>query len=164
MVKEIPLTQGRFAIVDDEDYEFLMQWKWRYGCDGYAVRSLPRSTGKRKVVMMHRLLNNTPDGMETDHRNGNKLDNRRGNLRTASTSQNQANRRPMKHSSSGAKGVFWKKKDQKWCAQICVGRKRQNLGYFSSKSDAALVYNWAAIRHFGQYACLNTLAELKGEG
>lgn len=86
MSKEIPLTKGKSAIVDDDLYWSLSQIKWHYS-GGYAVY-FEKKTRPRKAVRMHRLINNTPEGMDTDHINGNKLDNRRANLRTCSRSAN----------------------------------------------------------------------------
>jgi len=160
-MKKIPLTQGKFALVDDEDFEWLNQWKWYYskvgkdGIGGYAMRKF-RVNGKQKTIRMHRLINNTPDGMDTDHDNGNKLDNRRKNLRDATTSQNQINRKKGRGNySSRFKGVFWHKVTKKWHAQITLNGKRIHLGLFVSELAAAAAYDEAAIKFHGEFASLN---------
>src|SRR5574341_305184 len=91
MMKEIKLNNGSVCIVDDDDYEDLNKYKWKVSKWGYAVRELQRN-GKWSTILMHRVVNRTPVGMVTDHINGNKLDNRRFNLRTCTTTENNANR------------------------------------------------------------------------
>ncbi len=105
-MKKIPLTQGKFALVDDEDFEYLNQWKWKF-LSGYAARK----KGK-KTIYMHRLVNNTLDNKSTDHINMNKSDNRKENLRSSTSSQNKFNRDSM-GGSSKYKGVSWNKKREK---------------------------------------------------
>jgi hypothetical protein len=75
-MKKIPLTQGKFAIVDDEDFEYLNRWKWYFAPVGYATRGDGHGRGNRTVVYMHRVVNKTTGGLVTDHINRNKLDNR----------------------------------------------------------------------------------------
>ena len=97
-MKELPLTQGKAALVDDADFEWLSQWKWtamRAKDTWYAVRK-PYVGKVRLTVMMHRQIANTKDGMHTDHRDGNGLNNQRTNLRSATPTQNQHNRRMKK--------------------------------------------------------------------
>lgn len=154
MMKEIQLTRDKSAIVDDEDYEFLMQWKWQDNGHGYAVRTC-RKNGKRKI-WMHRILNKTPDGMHTDHINGDKLDNRKQNLRTVNRAQNGMNRLSYSGSSSKYKGVSWHKRNNSWSASIRVNKKLLHLGYFSCEEDAALAYNFSAIQYFGYFSRLNS--------
>jgi hypothetical protein len=94
-------------------------------------------------------------GPQIDHCNGDKLDNRRCNLRDATTSQNKANEGLRKNNTSGFKGVYWSKWAGKWMAGIKVNYKRIHLGYYMRKVDAARAYNRAARRYFGKYAQLN---------
>lgn len=89
----IPLTQGKFALVDEADYEWLNQWNWQLS-NGYAVRSRRIPKGKRQAIYMHRVVCNAPIGTEVDHLDSDGLNNRRSNLRIATTSQNQRNRGP----------------------------------------------------------------------
>lgn len=162
MTKEIPLTQGRVALVDDEDYEWLSQWKW-------CLRSSPSArnvyAGRRcpvkndgYVIRMHREILSVPRGMEVDHINGDGLDNRRKNLRIVTRKQSARNSRVKRNSRSGYKGVFKTRNKTRnpWYAQLYIsGRKTINLGYFRTPEEAALAYNAAAQSHNGEYAWLN---------
>ena len=156
MSKRIPLTQGKFAIVEDADFEWLNQWKWyarkaRAKC--YASRKI-REERKQKTINMHYLIVNPPSGMEPDHRNGDGLDNRRANLRCATRSQNNMNRHKRCECSSKYKGVYWEKIRQKWHAQITIHGKVRFLGRFANEQDAGLAYNAEAQKHFGKFARL----------
>jgi hypothetical protein len=142
--KLIPLTQGHFAIVDDEDYEWLSKWKWCYGRQyntnyGYAKRAYRRD-GKLISVTMHRLIANTPNGCDTDHINGNTLDNRKVNIRVCNRSLNQHNRGKQKNNISGFKGVSFHKKVHKFQTQIQHNGIKYHLGYFSDPREAHDVY------------------------
>ncbi len=151
MTKQIPLTQGRFALVDDEDYDYLMQWKWQFHSKGYARR---RSNGKN--IYMHRIINKTPDGLITDHINRDPLDNRKLNLRTCTNHQNLSNvEKTCGKTSSIYKGVCWHKMGKKWMARIVVEKMAFYLGCFESEKDAALAYDLAALKYCGDFAKLN---------
>lgn len=153
--REIPLSQGKIAIVDADDYDWLMQWKWYYSNNGYAVRNKPVA-GKRKTVLMHRLILNAPNGVPIDHADRNKLNNSKKNLRFCSSSENFQNRERQSNNTSGYKGVCQVIRN-KWLATIVVNRKQINLGCFNEILDAAYAYNQAALRHFGEFAVLNEL-------
>ena len=159
-MKEIQLTQGKVALVDDEDYEYLMQWKWfanKKGSTFYAVRSL-HSNNVRKTIFMHRLItNNINTKMQTDHLNGNGLDNRKINLRICTTSQNSMNRGLQINNTTGFKGVNYDKFSNKFRAQIRVNNIYKNLGYYIDPKDAARAYNEAAIKFHGEFANLNKI-------
>jgi hypothetical protein len=158
-MKQIPLTKGKFTIVDDEDYEELSKYSWCLSTSGYA-----RGVYKGKAIQMHRVINNTPIGMGTDHINWDRLDNRRSNLRTASRSQNQANiKKPRRHKgvTSQYKGVCWYKNLNKWLSSIMVDQKRIYLGYFENEGDAAKAYNKNALKYFGEFAYQNIITEDK---
>ena len=151
-MKRIPLSQAKFALVDDCDYEWLSQWKWSF--DGQYARR----TEARKGIRMHRVIvENLAVGnfQDTDHINGNKLDNRRANLRPVSRCINTLNRPLQRNNISGFRGVMWYKQTEKWHAQIKARGKKHHLGYFDYKVDAARAYNKAAIKHFGEFARLN---------
>jgi len=152
MTKSIPLTRGKFALVDDDDYEYLNQWKWHLK-KGYALRS----KNDKPRIIMHRLIMNTPLGMETDHINHNKLDNRKENLRICTNNENHYNLKMRKNNSTGYKGVCLKRKTNKYFAQICHNYKDIHLGYFASPMDAAKAYNEAAIKYYGKFANLNII-------
>lgn len=151
-MKEIPLTKGLVALVDDEDYEFLSQYKW------YPLKSQNThyAWSKKHGRMHHKIVSLEP-GKQIDHRNGNGLDNRRANLRLCTRSQNQWNQLPRQGTSSRFKGVCWINRDNRWRAQIKLKDKRVYLGNYTSEIDAATAYNDAATRHYGDFACLNPL-------
>lgn len=150
-VAKIPLTQGKFAIVDAEDFDFLMQWKWHFN-SSYAKRCVKAIGGGYRKEWMHRVINKTPDGFETDHINGNRLDNRKCNLRTATVNQNQHNQRKHIDNRSGYKGVAWHKRRDKWIARIILNKKSRHLGYFSTAEAAHKAYRIAAKELYGDFA------------
>jgi len=158
-MKKIPLTKGKFAFVDDEDFESLNKWKWAYSSLGYAKRTEylggGRKNQKSRGFYMHRVILKTPKGFETDHINRNGIDNRKCNLRIVTRQQNGCNRALQPNNTSGYRGVTWHKDRKKWMAQIKAKRKHYYLGLFNNKKDAARAYNSAAIRHFGKFAEIN---------
>lgn len=133
-MKKIALTKGKFAVVDDADFKFLNQWRWKYHKDNYAVRT---ATGNKQIYM-HREVNKTPHGILTDHINRNGLDNRRKNLRITTYSKNLLNTGKWKHNTSGAKGVQWNKQKAKWHALIQINWRVMHLGYYSNFKQARL--------------------------
>jgi hypothetical protein len=164
--RKIPLTQGKFAIVDPADYPRLAKFKWRL-CRTkgknvlYAERSirLPESSRKRgsgrySRILMHRQLIHVPDGFVIDHINGNGLDNRRANLRLATVAQNAWNSK-KRNPVSGYKGVYFDRQKHLWRAAIVCNRKRIHLGYFKNKLDAARAYDTAAKKYHKEFASLN---------
>ena len=161
-MKLIPLTQGKMALVDDEDYEKVRSYKW-YLLSGYAVRHVfYYENGKRKCtpIFMHRLILNTPPELKTDHKNGNKLDNRRHNLRSATAHQNGCNQnKTTRRTSSIFKGVCFERTRRKWKATFGYtedGKKlTTNLGRFDDEIAAAQAYNAEALRQNGEFAKLN---------
>jgi len=131
-----------YAFVDDADFELLNQWKWSTNSIGYAVRFkyIGRINGKPKYkpVYMHRVINNTPIGLETDHIDRNKLNNQRHNLRSVNKSQNGRNKNINPRNTSGFTGVYWFKRLKKWRARILIDRKEISLGYFLNIKDAVI--------------------------
>lgn len=158
-MKYIPLTQGKFAIVDDEDYEELSKYKWHLSKLSifYARKTRKYESGKFSTISMHRYLLNAQKGMFVDHINGNGLDNRRSNIRICTQKENNRNMRIGKKNKSGYKGVSWATDAQKWRAFIYVEGKNINLGRFSDKEAAAGAYNEAAKKYHGEFASLNIL-------
>ena len=154
-MKKIPLTQGLFALVDDEDFEWLSQWKWwiqEAGQTFYAVRGI-RKNGKLTVVLMHRLIIGARDEFLVDHKNGYGLDNRRFNLREATRAQNKINVHHLnRNNTSGVTGVGWYGRTQQWRAQITVNKKVKTIGYFDDKDDAIAARKENEKRYFGEYA------------
>lgn len=161
-MKRIPLTKGMETLVDDQDYDYLLQWTWQVADNGYGnlyaqsytSRSEP---GGRKFFRMHRVIGKRMGivGIQVDHRNGNSLDNQRHNLRSATNQENSRNRGSTCGSSSQFKGVSWSVERQKWLAQIQFDSKQYNLGRYESEIEAAKAYNKAALEHFGEFAILN---------
>ena len=158
-MKEIPLTQGQVTLVDDEDYEWLSQWKW---CAAWDVRTRSFRAcrteildGKRHPRTMHGLIMKTHPGQEVDHVNHNTLDNRRENLRLCDHCQNQANQRKHADSKSPYKGICWHARHKKWMATIHVRGVHTHLGYFKTPEEAARAYDAAAKERWGEFACIN---------
>lgn len=147
-MKEIPLTQGKVALVDDADYEMINQWKWYYS-HGYAVRNLWLNGGKRQRIHMHRLLADAPADKLVDHINRNPLDNRRGNLRLCTNGQNLMNGKVPSTNKSGYRGVNMNQ--GKWVARIKINGKAIHLGVFTDKRDAARAYQAKARELFGEF-------------
>ncbi len=152
-MKQIELTQGQVAAVDDEDFDRVNQFKWyamRHGRTFYAVRDV-KINGMRTAQLLHRVILNLPPGRvpEADHRDGNGLNNCRSNLRTATHQQNNCNRRKRRYhlgksTSSEWKGVSWHKQTGKWRAQIGGNGNTHHLGLFDSEE--------AAVQLHGEFA------------
>lgn len=157
-MKQIKLTQGQVAMVDNEDYDELNAFKWFAhwvpGTQSFrAARHSPRVNGKQTTIYMHAVVAGTPKGMHTDHANHDTLDNRRANLRICTNSQNQMNHDQQSRNSSGYKGVA--KKGSRWIAQIGVDKKLHYLGTYSDALEAARAYDEAAKRLHGEFVVLN---------
>lgn len=157
-MKRIPLSQGKFTIVDDWNYERLSKYKWyaaKRKYTYYAARnSRRRESSKQKVIFMHHQVISVPDGKFADHRNQNGWDNREHNLRVCTKSQNSQNMKFIKGISE-YKGVSWRKDRDKWRAYIVVNQKQISLGHFDSEVEAAKAYDKKALELFGEYACTN---------
>lgn len=151
------LTEKVSATVDNCDRELVGKFKWTLTPEGYVCRSMKVATNKRKNILLHRVLLNAPKGKHVDHIDGDKLNNRRSNLRLCNSSQNQANRKISKNNTSGYKGVTWRKDRQLWAAMIMLNRKNIYLGLFTNKKEAALAYNNAAKIHYKEFALLNKI-------
>lgn len=161
-MRRIPLTRGKFAIVDSSDCKWLSKWKWR------ATRPTPTGIERwyaahtigpnGKTIYMHRLimLGIRPSGRKLcDHRDGNGLNNQRNNLRLCSAAQNVQNRRKEPGLSSRFKGVYWHRRDQRWVSRLVHRRQSRFLGKFRDEQAAAVAYDVAARSQFGKFARLN---------
>ena len=157
--RRIPLTQGKYAIVDPDEYHHLSKHKWhtvRKGDIFYAVRTAVTIAG-RKRIHMHRCILKVPDGIFVDHINQDGLNNRKANLRPANPAQNMCNRSKYKNGSfsSKYKGVTRIRGKKPWQAHITVNRRTISLGSFRDEIDAAKAYDRAAKKYHGQFAALN---------
>ncbi len=139
-------------VVDPQDIDFLNSQKWYVHSRGYAANC--------KGQLFHRLLLNPPKGTVIDHVNGNKLDNRRDNLRVCDQRGNLRNAR-AKRGSSRYKGVYYHKQVGKWCAHITVDYKTRHLGLFLTEEEAAQAYNIAATQANPEFSKLNILEGVK---
>lgn len=152
----IPITKGFVAVIDNADRDKVARLSWvAHATPGkrcvYAKARLP---GQNRNILMHRYILDAPPGVMIDHINGDGLDNRRGNLRVATASQNLLNRRKY-HGVSRFKGVYFMKRDGLWVAQLAINGKSKNLGRFLTEEDAARVYDSHARRWYGDFALLN---------
>ncbi len=169
----IKLTQDKEALIDDEDCDFVSQYKWytsRNKQTYYAVRDItiqdahrPKNIkSKRKHIHMHReimkrkLKRELQNNEEVDHINGDGFDNRRCNLRLCDTQKNSFNKKKQRSKATSIyKGVSWKKDRHSWHARIEFNTKTMHLGYFTKEIDAGKAYDTAAIKYFGEFARLN---------
>ena len=158
-MKRIELTQGMFAIVDEEDFEKINSLKWCYekhGKQDYANKAI-RVGKKQRSVRMHQMILNCPQGYEIDHINGCGLDNQRKNLRIVNRMQNNWNSRKRRKATSRYKGVSFSKRDKKWKVQILSDSRYYSMGLFETEMGAALAYNDLAFKLRGEYARLNNI-------
>lgn len=139
-MKFILIYGGKESLVDDEDFQILSGFKWSIDGHGYATRGIVTGPNKTTSVKMHRqIMRLIPgDGKLVDHINGNKIDNRKENLRLCTVSENARNRGPTKFNSLGLKGV--KKRKNKFSANIMADGISHYLGVFDNKEDAAYAY------------------------
>jgi len=176
MSKTIPLTKGQVALVDDDDYERLMQWKWQAQRDPktrsfYAVRTSKKTDPgdydrcARYHIYMHREIMHAQPEQQCDHKNHTGWDNRKANMRLCTHGENCHNREKYKEGSSRHKGnsqhkgVSWHKRDCKWRAYIRYKGHQYSLGYFTDEDEAGLAYNKAALKYFGEFAHLNPIKQ-----
>jgi len=157
----VPLTQGHEAIIDRRDVAAVSRHKWHAVADNntvYALTSILNEDGQYRKVGLHAFIMGSKFGKRVDHRDGNGLNNRRGNLRFATASQNQWNKALSRNNTSGYKGVRLDHRDnlnRKWRATIYYDGKHHSLGYHATPEDDALAYDDAARNVFGEFARLN---------
>lgn len=158
-MREIPLTHGQVALVDDEDYDLLTIHKWsalkaqrQNRVNFYAVRTVT-ADGQQDCIYMHRVVIGAADGQKVDHKNGNGCDNQKSNLRFANSSQNVANQIALlRANKSGYRGVYWAAYAKRWRAQLGGHGARVHLGYFDDPLAAARAYDRAAVAVWGEFA------------
>lgn len=163
-MKEIQLTKGKVAIVDDDDFEWLNQWKWNFH-KGYAGRSAYIDDGKRRVLFMHREIIKTPIGLITDHKDRNKLNNQKSNLRLCGKSQNRVNSNKNPLSTSKFKGVSIQKMRKNrytyYLSQVKFNGRTVFFKLFPFTSEgelqAAKAYNDASVKYYGEFADVNSI-------
>jgi hypothetical protein len=153
-MKTIALTQGKVALVDDEDYErILAEGKWyahKNGKTWYAERKITRPDGTQQGERMHWSVLNTKSRL--DHKDGNGLNCQKNNLRLASYPQNGMNQSRHSNNKSGVHGVFWNTKKNRWQAQIKAAGKKRHLGYFDLLDEAAAARRDAELKYFGEFS------------
>lgn len=155
-MKEIPLTQGKVALIDDEDYERIVRYSWQASrLPGASQKYVAKTQIRGKTVFMHRLILDAKEGEEIDHISGGGLDNQKSNLRFCSRSQNMANQGKRLGTSSRFKGVSRDWGRNKWLASICFNYRAINLGRYDDEEEAARAYDHAASKYFGEFARLN---------
>jgi len=140
------------ALVDDEDFEYLNQWKWQA-----TIRKKGSYVSKTGGARMHNMIMNPPKGLEVDHADRDGFNNQKFNLRFASRAENNSNQGIRVDNTSGLKSVTWHKRIKKWQVRLQKEGKRMHLGYYNTKEEAAKVYNEMAKKQHGQFAYLNTI-------
>ena len=153
-VRRIPLTRGKFALVEPEDYYQLSKFNWH---TREPTKGIFYASGIRngKSVRMHREIMDAPDDLVVDHIDRNGLNNCRSNLRLCTPAQNNLNKFLNSYGSSKYKGVNWAKIKKKWRAEVQFDNKMYYLGYFTDEIDAAKAYDEKASQLHGEFACLN---------
>ncbi len=173
-MKRIKLTQGKFALVDDADFDWLNQFKW-HATKRKKTFYARHTTSSKKAVYMHRMILNTPKGKISDHKDGNGLHNYRSNLRLCTHMQNHWNQQNFRGGASKYKGVtlhkgnrfqngrgspLRKKRYIAWQSRIFYKNKYYSLGYFNDEIEAAKAYDVKAKELFGEFAYLNFSCDL----
>lgn len=160
MSKTILLTRGFFSVVDDDKYDLLCNYKWQVrhaGSKGQYFYAFCR----KENLLLHRLIMSADINHIVDHINGDTLDNRKENLRLANKQTNRFNCKPRSKrkieykDAVPYKGVWWDKRTNKWRAIITINGRKICNGYWSNVKDAAIAFNELAIKHHGEFACLN---------
>jgi hypothetical protein len=160
MAKEIILTQGKVAIVDNEDYDYLNQFKWYASNKNgkfYVQKKITVSKNKTTCISMHRFIMKPNKGMVIDHLDGNPLNNKKNNLRICTHAENMRNSKIRINNKSGYKGVSYQENSNNYRASIRFNNIKINIGDFIDPIDAAKAYNAAALKYHGEFAHLNKI-------
>ena len=158
-MKTIQLTQEQVAIVDDEDYAMLSQWKWRAGGKRGKLYAIRTESGTQKTIWMHReVLGVRDESLDVDHKDRNRLNNKRENLRACSRGQNLLNRPATSRNKTGFKGVRLKTGGRYTVKRFEAIFRDKSLGYFEAAWKAALAYNSEAFLKCPDFALLNDLS------
>jgi len=159
LFSKVLLSNGGFAIVDEEDYDRIKHLPWHQH-KGYAVYSTTHAGGKRESGRLHRIIMNAPKGVLVDHKDGNRLDCRKDNLRLCDDLGNARNAAKRKDNTSGFKGVTLHKDTGKWQASIQINTGiPKYLGLFKTPEEAAAVYDAACLKYHGEFAKPNSNKE-----
>ncbi len=160
-MKEIKLTKGKIALVDDEDYEYINQWRWKLSTSGYAIRTVcvknDLGINRFTSLIMHRVIMDAKKGEVIDHIDCDRLNNTKNNLRFCSVGENCMNRLKGKKNTSGYKGVSWHKRDKRWIASIKINGVAVHLGSYNNVIEAVNAYDKSAKKYFGEFAKTNNL-------
>ena len=152
----IPLTHGRFALIDDEDYKKASKWRWRVIQNRYVEGR--RLTNQKENIRLHRLILDAPKDMDVDHIDYDGFNNQKSNLRLCTTAQNIQRQRPQTRSkTSRHRGVFWDKSRNRWTAKVRKCGKDILIGRFKTEIEAVKIWNEKAKELFGEYAYINIL-------
>lgn len=155
MTREVPLTKGYVALVDEEDYALVSRFKWMLNGNPKKRACCYAVTSDDSRVAMHRMIIGARAGQVIDHANGDGLDNRRANLRPCTQQQNMRNRRISKNNQSGFKGVYRRAGERRFAAALTVDKKQITVGWYDTALEAGVAYDLAAKQLFGEFARLN---------
>ncbi len=166
-MRKIELTQGQFAVIDDDDYDRISSHKWYAKKNNvkckvvyYAATNIT-ILGKRTTIRMHQfILGSSPNGKEIDHADGNTLNNQKHNLRFCTRTQNLYNAIGSPYSATKHKGITFNNKSNMYRVRISINGKSTHIGCFKKIEDAICVYNNAALKYHGEFARLNVISHV----